>query len=36
MDSAELNFDPTSIDWKDYMLNAHIPGILKYMKQSTN
>ncbi|XP_061369659.1 probable fatty acyl-CoA reductase 4 [Gastrolobium bilobum] len=25
-----LNFDPSSIDWKDYMMNSHIPGLVKY------
>ncbi|KAL9296859.1 hypothetical protein ACSQ67_022755 [Phaseolus vulgaris] len=25
-----LNFDPNSIDWKDYMMNTHIPGLVKY------
>ncbi|XP_068494996.1 fatty acyl-CoA reductase 1-like isoform X1 [Phaseolus vulgaris] len=25
-----LNFDPNSINWKDYMMNTHIPGLVKY------
>ncbi|CAJ2654629.1 fatty acyl-CoA reductase 1-like [Trifolium pratense] len=29
----ELDFDPTSFDWKDYMMNIHIPGLLKYHKK---
>jgi len=28
--AAGLNFDPNSIDWKDYMMNTHIPGLVKY------
>lgn len=23
-------FDPSIIDWEDYILHAHIPGIVKY------
>ncbi|XP_058767143.1 fatty acyl-CoA reductase 1-like [Vicia villosa] len=30
MENVELNFDPTSIDWTDYMMNTHIPGLVKY------
>jgi len=30
MENEELNFDPSSIDWTDYMMNAHIPGLFKY------
>lgn len=25
-----LDFDPNSIDWADYMMNVHIPGLVKY------
>ena len=29
-----FNFDANSIDWTDYRMNAHIPGLVKYgMKQ---
>jgi fatty acyl-CoA reductase len=30
---VEMNlfyFDPIIIDWEDYFLNIHIPGIFKY------
>ncbi|XP_058763057.1 fatty acyl-CoA reductase 1-like [Vicia villosa] len=30
IENVELNFDPTSIDWTDYMMNTHIPGLVKY------
>ncbi|XP_039689686.1 fatty acyl-CoA reductase 1 isoform X2 [Medicago truncatula] len=30
MENEEFNFDPTSIDWTDYMMNTHIPGLIKY------
>ncbi|ESR37517.1 hypothetical protein CICLE_v10028434mg [Citrus x clementina] len=26
-----FNFDPKSIDWEDYFLNVHIPGLLRYV-----
>ncbi|KAG2397460.1 Alcohol-forming fatty acyl-CoA reductase [Vigna angularis] len=29
-DVGRFNFDPTTIDWTHYMLNAHIPGLVKY------
>ncbi|KAJ7947967.1 Fatty acyl-CoA reductase [Quillaja saponaria] len=29
-DDEEFNFDPKSIDWPDYMMNEHIPGLIKY------
>ncbi|CAJ1979159.1 unnamed protein product [Sphenostylis stenocarpa] len=29
-DVGSFNFDPTSIDWKEYLLNAHIPGLVEY------
>jgi fatty acyl-CoA reductase len=28
--NEELDFDPTSIDWTNYMMNTHIPGLVKY------
>ncbi|KAE8691708.1 Alcohol-forming fatty acyl-CoA reductase [Hibiscus syriacus] len=27
---AELNFDSKSIDWEDYIMNIHIPGLLQH------
>ncbi|KAI3908545.1 hypothetical protein MKX01_009347 [Papaver californicum] len=31
-DEAEMfDFDPKCIDWKDYFMNIHIPGLLKYV-----
>ncbi|CAJ2654639.1 unnamed protein product [Trifolium pratense] len=30
MENEELEFDPTSINWTDYMMNTHIPGLVKY------
>ncbi|RYQ97839.1 hypothetical protein Ahy_B08g093912 isoform B [Arachis hypogaea] len=24
----EYNFDPKSIDWKDYLMNVHFPGLI--------
>ncbi|XP_048321897.2 fatty acyl-CoA reductase 3 [Ziziphus jujuba] len=26
-----LNFDPKCIDWEDYMINTHFPGLVKYV-----
>ncbi|KAI3942862.1 hypothetical protein MKW92_012844 [Papaver armeniacum] len=26
-----FDFDPKHIDWKDYMMNIHIPGLIKYV-----
>ncbi|KAI3963884.1 hypothetical protein MKW92_036898 [Papaver armeniacum] len=26
-----FDFDPKHIDWKDYMMNIHIPGLVKYV-----
>ncbi|KAF2321640.1 hypothetical protein GH714_000841 [Hevea brasiliensis] len=26
-----FNFDPTGIDWEDYMMGVHIPGLVKYV-----
>ncbi|KAK2380128.1 alcohol-forming fatty acyl-CoA reductase [Trifolium repens] len=31
-ENDDLDFDPTSIDWTDYMMNTHIPGVLKHHK----
>ncbi|KAE9592340.1 putative alcohol-forming fatty acyl-CoA reductase [Lupinus albus] len=30
MEVGVLDFDPTSIDWTEYMMNVHIPGLVKY------
>lgn len=30
MEVGRLNFDPKNIDWTDYMMNTHIPGLVKY------
>ncbi|XP_050211168.1 alcohol-forming fatty acyl-CoA reductase-like [Mercurialis annua] len=27
----EFDFDPTYIDWDDYMMNIHIPGLVKHV-----
>ncbi|MED6148870.1 hypothetical protein PIB30_057130 [Stylosanthes scabra] len=29
----EFNLDPKSIDWKDYLMNVHFPGLVKYTIQ---
>ncbi|QCD87791.1 fatty acyl-CoA reductase [Vigna unguiculata] len=29
-DVGRFNFDPTTIDWTHYVLNVHIPGLVKY------
>ncbi|KAJ6717049.1 MALE STERILITY PROTEIN 2-RELATED [Salix koriyanagi] len=26
-----FDFDPANIDWEDYMINVHIPGLVKYV-----
>ncbi|MED6205244.1 hypothetical protein PIB30_016037 [Stylosanthes scabra] len=31
--NREFNFDPKSIDWKDYLMNVHFPGLLQYAMQ---
>ncbi|CAO2823258.1 unnamed protein product [Amaranthus hypochondriacus] len=31
LDENVFNFDPTSIDWKDFFVNVHIPAIVKYL-----
>jgi fatty acyl-CoA reductase len=31
---TEMNlfcFDPKEIDWEDYFINTHIPGLVKYI-----
>ncbi|XP_058763053.1 fatty acyl-CoA reductase 1-like isoform X1 [Vicia villosa] len=30
MENERLKFDPSSINWNDYMMNTHIPGLVKY------
>jgi alcohol-forming fatty acyl-CoA reductase len=30
METTILEFDPTSINWSDYMMHTHIPGLVKY------
>ncbi|XVE79281.1 hypothetical protein DITRI_Ditri14bG0045200 [Diplodiscus trichospermus] len=34
IDVDEFNFDPKSIDWKDYIMNIHIPGLSKHVIKS--
>ncbi|KAL4292714.1 probable fatty acyl-CoA reductase 4 [Arachis ipaensis] len=29
----KFNLDPKSIDWKEYLVNVHFPGLLKYSMQ---
>ncbi|KAL6200318.1 hypothetical protein ACLB2K_030100 [Fragaria x ananassa] len=31
IEAQDFNFDPTCIDWEDYMMNTHIPGFLKHV-----
>nr|TKR83366.1 hypothetical protein D5086_0000268710 [Populus alba] len=31
LEADVFDFDPVSIDWEDYMMNAHIPGLVKYV-----
>lgn len=26
----KFSFDPNNITWKDYMMNVHFPGLMKY------
>ncbi|KAJ0020302.1 hypothetical protein Pint_31924 [Pistacia integerrima] len=26
----EFNFDPKCNDWEDYIVNTHIPGLVRY------
>ena len=30
VDSQLFGFDPKCIDWEDYLMNIHIPGLRKY------
>jgi hypothetical protein len=30
VDSESFGFDPKCIDWEDYIMNTHIPGLKKY------
>jgi fatty acyl-CoA reductase len=30
VDSHSFGFDPKCIDWEDYIMNTHIPGLKKY------
>jgi fatty acyl-CoA reductase len=30
VDSHLFGFDPKCIDWEDYLMNTHIPGLIKY------
>lgn len=30
VDENVFDFDPRIIDWEDYLLNTHIPGVVKY------
>ncbi|RDY01933.1 putative fatty acyl-CoA reductase 4, partial [Mucuna pruriens] len=30
MEVVKLDFDLKSIDWTDYLMNVHIPGLIKY------
>lgn len=30
-DADLFYFDPKCIDWEDYFMNTHIPGIVKYV-----
>ncbi|XP_071927622.1 alcohol-forming fatty acyl-CoA reductase-like [Coffea arabica] len=31
VDAEMFNFDPRSIQWKDYLMNIHIPGAIKHL-----
>ncbi|PRQ34452.1 putative oxidoreductase [Rosa chinensis] len=31
IEAKDFNFDPTCIDWEDYIMNTHIPGFLKHV-----
>lgn len=31
MDAGEFNFDPKCIDWEDYYMHTHIPGLAKHV-----
>lgn len=30
-EADKFKCDPTEIDWEDYMMSAHIPGLVKYV-----
>lgn len=30
-DVDAFNFDPKCIDWEDYIMNVHIPGLKKHV-----
>ncbi|XP_019431553.1 PREDICTED: probable fatty acyl-CoA reductase 4 [Lupinus angustifolius] len=32
--NEEFNFDPRDVNWKDYMMNIHLPGLVKYSIRS--
>ncbi|CAI0554723.1 unnamed protein product [Linum tenue] len=31
-DAAEMNMNAGSIDWSDYIMNVHIPGLIRFVK----
>lgn len=33
IEAQRFDFDPKSIDWKEYFYNIHIPGVLKYLQK---
>lgn len=30
-DAGSFNFDPKCIDWEDYFMHTHIPGLAKHV-----
>ena len=34
IDLDEFNFDAKAIDWEDYIMNIHIPGLSKHVIKS--
>ncbi|KAI3986485.1 hypothetical protein MKX01_037767, partial [Papaver californicum] len=35
-DEADMfDFDTKRIDWKDYFMNIHIPGLMKYVTKAS-
>lgn len=30
-DADVFYFDPKTIDWEEYIMNAHMPGVVKYV-----
>ncbi|KAK6119851.1 hypothetical protein DH2020_046398 [Rehmannia glutinosa] len=34
IETEMFNFDPKTINWEDYFMNTHIPGIVKYVRSS--